>query len=86
MTETIITVAISTLVGLVFGFFFTRWNREYLTKAHCEGCKKEYREDGENLVEFKREMRDSMGLIKGLLLVLASGGKVSIDELKNLMK
>ena len=101
MTETIATAALSALVGLVVGFFFKRWNREYVTKKTCDGLRSTCSHDLEKkndaleetkkleeqkFSEFKKEMREGMALIKGLLLVVASGGKVSLEDLKELMK
>lgn len=86
MMETINTAAVGAVVGLVIGFFFKRWNREYITKKQCDGCREEQKQDDAKFSEFKREMREGMGIIKGLLLVIASGGKVTVEDLKELMK
>ena len=90
MTEVIVASTISSALGLMIGYFFKRWNREYITKKVCDGlrdsCKHALEKDDGKFNEFKKEMRDSLGIIKGLLLVLASGEKVSADDLKELMK
>jgi len=83
-------VAISCMIGLVFGYFFNRWNREYITKKTCDdnrlSCKAGMDKEDAKFYEFKKEMREGMGIIKGLLLVIASGGKVAIEDLKELLK
>lgn len=86
MTDIIATAAASSLIGLVIGYFFKRWNRDYVTRSQCADCKKDHAAEDAKFTDFKKEMRESMGVIKGLLLVVASGGKVSMEDLKELMR
>ena len=90
MSETLATAALSAIIGLVIGFFFNRWNREYITKKVCDenrsSCRAGLEKDDEKFNDFKKEVREGFGMLKGILLVIASGEKVSVDDLKDLLR
>lgn len=54
----------------------------YVTEKNCTACRAEQSAADR---EFKKEVREALGQIKGILLVLASGEKVSLADLQKLM-
>ncbi len=53
---------------------------DYMTKKQCEDCTEK---EGSKI--FKREIREKLGLITGILLVMASGKEVSQDLIEKLV-
>ncbi len=65
------------------GYFFKRITKDdYLTKKHCDQCKME-RKDNDN--DFRREVREKLGIITGALVVMAAGKEVSLEEIQKLL-
>lgn len=65
------------------GYFFKRITKDdYLTKKHCDQCKTE-RKDNDN--DFRREVREKLGIITGALVVMAAGKEVSLEEIQKLL-
>lgn len=64
-------------------FFQKTIDTEYRTVTACVQCKTA---EGADLNKFKKEVRDSFGMIKGLLMVIASKKELTLDELKELVK
>jgi len=62
----------------------------FVTEKACTeargSCKVGLEKDDAKFNEFKKEMREGMSVLKGMLLVIASGGKLTPDDLKDLFK
>lgn len=54
----------------------------FITDTRCKSCRKEQDQADR---EFKKEVRENLGQIKGILLVMATEGKVDIDQLSKLV-
>ncbi len=53
---------------------------DYVTIAQCKSCP-----SNDDMKKFKREMREKLGLISGILLVMASGKEVSQELIEKLV-
>ena len=81
-SDPLVIAAGSALIGLVIGYFFKRWNRDYVTAGACRQCKTD-RKDNDN--DFRREMREKLGIMTGVLVVIAAGKEVSLEEIQKLV-
>lgn len=75
---------------LAVRYFFKKITREdYLIKRDCEKCTEGRNKASEQryteLNEFKREVRTSLNMIKGILLVLATKGEIPLDKIDELI-
>lgn len=57
-------------------------DNEYITEERCGKCREDQDTSDRS---FKREMREDIGQIKGILLVLATGEKVDMDQIAKLI-
>lgn len=75
--------------GIRFGinYLLGRVTRDdYVTHRQCERCPAKSGEPGVEINELKREIRENFGIVKGVLLVVASKANVPMEELKELMR
>ncbi len=81
----LLVVALTILKFLDFGlgYFFKRLTKDdLLTRKHCDQCRAERKEaDG----DFKREVREKLGIMTGALVVIAAGKEVSLEEIQKLI-
>lgn len=76
------------LIDLATTFFFKKLTKDdYITKAECvklrESCPSS--KTTNDLNEFKKEIRTSLGVIKGLLLGMAVKAGIPVEEYKDLV-
>jgi hypothetical protein len=90
ITLGLLLVAAYTMVRFLdFGlnYFLKRIARDnYVTTEQCGQCRISRVQNDAKFDEFKKEVRESFGLVKGVLVVLAAGKQISLDELKELMR
>jgi len=82
--EIVTLVVMALILGKVFDHILIKIikkvDTDYVTKLQCEDCSAR-----EGQREFKKEMREKLGLISGILLVMASGKEVSQDLIEKLI-
>ena len=71
------------IIEQAINYFFAKIIKtEYMTVTKCEICRKECK----NLDnEFRKEIREKLGIITGALVVLAAGKEITMDELQRLI-
>jgi hypothetical protein len=75
-------VALKFLDLLVAHLFKRNVETEYVTTVACGQC--ESRKKSE-LQDFKKEMREGMGMIKGMLVAIAAGKQITTEDIQNLI-
>ncbi len=78
----IVAIVAYRLLDKVIDYFWVKITKDYLTRKQCEQCKTDRKTD-EN--DFKREVREKLGIMTGALVVLAAGKEISMEEIQKLI-
>lgn len=76
----ILALILSKVFDYILSKIIKKVDTDYVTTAQCKTCGV-----NDDMKKFKREMREKLGLISGILLVIASGKEVSQELIERLV-
>lgn len=75
------------VIKMAVQYFFKKLTGDqYITQGYCKTCTATREKDSGELNGLKKEIREELGTLRGILLVIAVKAQIPLDDLKDLVK